>query len=138
MESWYVTTVLNRCPACHQGKLFEGYMKLRERCEVCGAQYERWSGLWTGPVVMGYTVGGFVGIGLMLVLNSLDLLVPGAEIGIALVSCAAVMLTYRPTKALYVGLLYETGYIYADPPAAEPEATAQAAPESLPETPPSA
>ena len=121
MESWYVTAVLNRCPACHQGKLFEGYMKLRERCDVCDAQYERWSGLWTGPVVMGYAVGAFVALVLIAFLMATDNLVPGAEIGIALVSCAVVMATYRPVKAVYVGLLYDTGYIYADPPAAPAE-----------------
>lgn len=129
MESWYVTAVLNRCPACHEGKLFQGFMKLQPQCDACGAQYERWSGLWTGSVVMGYAVGGGVAIALILVLNALGMLVPGSEWGIALVSCAVTMATYRPMKALYVGFLYDAGYIYADPPpavaepASEPPAT---------------
>lgn len=124
MESWYVTAVLNRCPACREGKLFDGFMKLRSQCDTCHAQYERWSGLWTGSVVLGYAVGGAVAIALVIALHAMGMLVPGSEWGIALVSCAVTMATYRPMKALYVGFLYDAGYIYADPPPAEPSGEA--------------
>ena len=30
------TAVLGRCPRCGQGKLFNGLLAIRERCEVCG------------------------------------------------------------------------------------------------------
>jgi len=29
--------VRGRCPACGQGRLFKGFLTVRERCEVCGA-----------------------------------------------------------------------------------------------------
>ena len=29
----------SRCPRCGQGHLFVGFLKLRERCEVCGLSY---------------------------------------------------------------------------------------------------
>jgi len=28
-----------RCPCCGQGKLFEGFLSLRQRCESCGLDY---------------------------------------------------------------------------------------------------
>ena len=29
--------VRGRCPACGQGRLFEGFLSVRKQCEVCGA-----------------------------------------------------------------------------------------------------
>ena len=28
-----------RCPRCEEGPLFEGYLKIRSRCEVCGLDF---------------------------------------------------------------------------------------------------
>ena len=28
-----------RCPQCGEGKIFKGWLKLRDRCEVCGLQF---------------------------------------------------------------------------------------------------
>lgn len=35
--SWLKTGLASRCPACGQGPLFRGFLTVRERCEVCGA-----------------------------------------------------------------------------------------------------
>ncbi|TKT76357.1 DUF983 domain-containing protein [Aquamicrobium sp. LC103] len=34
-----MTGILGRCPQCQQGHLFDGYLKLAPRCEVCGLDY---------------------------------------------------------------------------------------------------
>jgi len=44
MRSWprldpLKTGVRGRCPRCGQGHLFHGFLKLRDRCEVCGLDY---------------------------------------------------------------------------------------------------
>lgn len=31
--------LLRRCPRCGEGRLFRGWMKLRERCPECGLRY---------------------------------------------------------------------------------------------------
>lgn len=116
MESWYVAAVLNRCPACAEGQLFSGVFQLRKTCDVCRVRYERWEGSWTGPTVIGYGVGAAVAVFLIVVLHSMDKLVPGSEIGIALASCVAVLATFRPVKAAWIGLLFDWGYVYPDPP----------------------
>lgn len=33
------TGIRGRCPRCGQGHLFDGFLKLRERCEVCDLSY---------------------------------------------------------------------------------------------------
>ncbi len=33
------TGVRGRCPRCGQGHLFQGFLKLRRECEVCGLDY---------------------------------------------------------------------------------------------------
>lgn len=33
------TGIKGRCPRCQSGHLFDGFLKLAERCEVCGLDY---------------------------------------------------------------------------------------------------
>lgn len=33
------TGMRGRCPRCGQGHLFDGFLKMRENCEVCGLSY---------------------------------------------------------------------------------------------------
>ncbi|HEY8592046.1 MAG TPA: DUF983 domain-containing protein [Sphingomicrobium sp.] len=35
----YETGLRSRCPRCGKGRLFDGFLKLREDCEVCGLDY---------------------------------------------------------------------------------------------------
>ena len=116
MESWYVTAVLNQCPHCQQGQLFHGWIRLPPTCDICGARFERWPGAWTGPTVGGYGVGCVVASILTLYLYRTKQLVPGAEWGIALAAVVSILLVYRPIKAGWMGMLYDWGYVYPDPP----------------------
>jgi uncharacterized protein (DUF983 family) len=34
------TGIRGRCPRCGEGRLFDGFLTLRERCEVCGLGYD--------------------------------------------------------------------------------------------------
>ena len=34
------TGVRGRCPRCGEGHLFDGFLKLRDECEVCGLSYD--------------------------------------------------------------------------------------------------
>ena len=48
-----------RCPACGQGRLFQGFLGLRPRCECCGLDY----GFATqrdGPAVFVILIGGAI------------------------------------------------------------------------------
>ncbi|WP_011581409.1 MULTISPECIES: DUF983 domain-containing protein [Chelativorans] len=34
-----ITGIRGRCPRCQEGHLFDGYLKLAQRCEVCGLDF---------------------------------------------------------------------------------------------------
>lgn len=54
-----------RCPACHRGKLYSGYLALAPRCENCGLDYS-FADSGDGPAVFVILVTGFVVTGLAL------------------------------------------------------------------------
>ncbi len=48
-----------RCPRCGQGALFNGYLKLAKRCEVCELDYG-FADSGDGPVVFVLLLDGFI------------------------------------------------------------------------------
>jgi|APCry1669190156_1035279.scaffolds.fasta_scaffold17823_1 uncharacterized protein (DUF983 family) len=48
-----------RCPNCGKGKLFQGYLTVRQRCEVCGFDL-RAADSGDGPVFFITLIGGFI------------------------------------------------------------------------------
>lgn len=110
------TALRLRCPACGQGRLFARAFEVRERCETCGVRFERDSGSFTGPVVLGYTAGALVAAVAGLALWARFGLFPGIEWAVAGIACAAVLALYRPLKAAWIWLLWATGLVFRDPP----------------------
>ncbi|WP_342644128.1 DUF983 domain-containing protein [Rhodoligotrophos ferricapiens] len=56
------TGLRGRCPRCGQGKLFKGFLDLRERCPVCGLDYS-FADAGDGPAVFIILIAGFVVVG---------------------------------------------------------------------------
>jgi uncharacterized protein (DUF983 family) len=48
-----------RCPRCGKGKLFQGFLSLRPRCESCGLDYG-FSDAGDGPAVFVILIGGAI------------------------------------------------------------------------------
>ena len=48
-----------RCPACGQGRLFQGFLNLRPACEKCGLDY-RFADAGDGPAVFVILIGGAI------------------------------------------------------------------------------
>lgn len=48
-----------RCPRCGRGKLFQGYLTVRERCEVCGLDLRK-ADSGDGPAVFIIFILGFL------------------------------------------------------------------------------
>ena len=57
-----------RCPRCGKGKLFEGFLSLRQRCDVCGLNYN-FADAGDGPAVFIILLAGFVVVGCALVVE---------------------------------------------------------------------
>jgi uncharacterized protein (DUF983 family) len=60
--------LLGRCPACHQGKLYDGYLSLAPRCEVCGQSYD-FADSGDGPAVFVILITGFIIVGAALLVE---------------------------------------------------------------------
>lgn len=56
------TGLRGHCPRCGQGKLFDGYLKLKPRCAACGLDYS-FIDAGDGPVVFVILIAGFVILG---------------------------------------------------------------------------
>jgi uncharacterized protein (DUF983 family) len=54
------------CPRCGKGKLFQGFVTLRPRCEVCGLDYG-FADAGDGPAVFIMFFAGFIVVGAALV-----------------------------------------------------------------------
>jgi uncharacterized protein (DUF983 family) len=48
-----------RCPACGEGRLFQGFLTLRTACERCGLDY-RFADSGDGPAVFVILIGGAI------------------------------------------------------------------------------
>jgi uncharacterized protein (DUF983 family) len=59
-----------RCPQCGKGKMFQGFLTLRPRCEVCGLDYA-FVDAGDGPAVFIILFAGFVVVGAALIVEVL-------------------------------------------------------------------
>ena len=57
-----------RCPRCGKGKLFQGFLTLRPRCDVCGLDYG-FADAGDGPAVFIMFLAGFIVVGAALVIE---------------------------------------------------------------------
>src|SRR2546423_13973338 len=57
-----------RCPRCGKGKLFQGFLTLRPRCEACGLDYA-FIDAGDGPAVFVILIAGFIVVGSALVVE---------------------------------------------------------------------
>jgi uncharacterized protein (DUF983 family) len=55
-----------RCPRCGKGKLFQGFLTLRPRCEACGLDFA-FADSGDGPAVFIILIAGFIVVGAALV-----------------------------------------------------------------------
>jgi uncharacterized protein (DUF983 family) len=61
--------LLCRCPRCGQGRLFDGVLTVRERCESCGIDL-RAHDVGDGAAVFVILILGFIVVGLALLLEA--------------------------------------------------------------------
>lgn len=102
----YSTGIGGRCPRCGEGKLFDGYLKIRPRCSACGLDFG-FADSADGPAVFIMLIAGFAVLGLALTVEiayeppiwlHLVLWLP-----LATIVCLALL---RPMKGLAVALQY--------------------------------
>jgi uncharacterized protein (DUF983 family) len=80
------------CPRCGKGKMFQGFLTLRPRCDVCGLDYG-FADSGDGPAVFVMFLAGFIVVGAALV----------TEVPLILVVTLGPL---RPMKGLMIALQY--------------------------------
>lgn len=123
MVSAFFSALSGKCPACGRGKLYKSFLTLHETCPECGVRFERWSGSWTIPTVMGYGSGAAFAIGLGVIFFKMGRL-EGSENIIIPATLAFTGLFYPVCKNVSMFLLWRNGFIFPDPPALVPDASA--------------
>jgi uncharacterized protein (DUF983 family) len=95
-----------RCPRCGKGRLFEGFLTLRPRCEVCGLDYA-FADPGDGPAVFVIFIAGFIVVGCALITEILyePPLWLHALLWAPLI-LAITLLPLRPMKGLMIALQY--------------------------------
>lgn len=95
-----------RCPQCGEGKLFQGFLTLRPRCDACGLDYA-FVDAGDGPAVFVILAAGFIVVFAALIVE-FAYQPPfwlHALIWLPLI-LVVTLLPLRPTKALLIALQY--------------------------------
>lgn len=90
------SAVRGRCGTCGEGKLFKSYLKLKDRCDVCGQDFTV-ADTADGPAF-------FVGFFVLIISAPLLFLIPLANIPVAM-KAAAILTTVAMAVVLTVVLL---------------------------------
>ncbi len=119
-----LAALLGRCPNCQKGKIYTSFLKVADTCNVCHVRFERWSGSWTIPAVMGYGAGALFAIalgGYFLQTGQLK----GSE---KIIIPATLIFTgcfYPLCKNLSMFMLWNNGFMTVDPPQLVPADTTE-------------
>lgn len=62
------TGLSGRCPRCGSGKMFKGYLSLRDKCQACGLDFS-FADSADGPAVFVSFIVGFIVVGLALIVE---------------------------------------------------------------------
>jgi len=106
--SWFKAGLLNVCPQCAKGRLFDGYLKIRSKCDHCGLNYDTFDSA-DGPAFFIMFIVGFIVTGGALVLEVMHqppYWVHGVIWGPLTLFLSLLLL--RPFKAMMIALQYKT------------------------------
>jgi uncharacterized protein (DUF983 family) len=103
-----VSALLGRCPACGQGKLWGGYLRIAPACNHCGADFSK-ADTGDGPAVFVVLIAGALVTVLALALELAFGLSPMIVIPIAVSAAVALCAGLLPlAKGLLFGLQWRT------------------------------
>lgn len=98
-----------RCPNCLQGKVFDGVIRMREECPVCGHVFLREQGYFQGAMYVSYGLGLFA---LFFMIGFLILILPSHSEFLALyisipIFFALVPVFYRYSRIIWMHVFFK-------------------------------
>lgn len=98
-----------RCPACGKGRLFGRFLKVADRCEVCGTEFHHHRADDLPPYLVIFIVGHLVGYGIFMSETRFEMPL-WAHLAIwPLLTCVLSLLLLQPVKGAVVGLQFALG-----------------------------
>jgi uncharacterized protein (DUF983 family) len=98
--SAWVAGIRLRCPQCGRGEVFQGYLRFRDRCRVCGADFAS-ADAGDGPAVFVILIVGAIVAPLLIILqfglHLPDIVAVGITMVAAIVLCLALLPPFKAT-----------------------------------------
>ncbi|MEE4213409.1 MAG: DUF983 domain-containing protein [Parvularcula sp.] len=96
-----------RCPRCGQGHIFDGYLKLKPHCAVCGLDLA-FADSGDGPAFFVMSITGLITVVAAFIVRFVFNAPVAAALLIAvLIAVAVTFAVLRPAKGLLIGLQYK-------------------------------
>jgi uncharacterized protein (DUF983 family) len=96
-----------RCPQCGEGKVFAGYLRIADRCNVCGADFKS-ADAGDGPAVFVILIVGAIVAPLLLVLQIAVDLPDWLALTITMIATVVLCLAFLPPfKAVLFALQWK-------------------------------
>jgi uncharacterized protein (DUF983 family) len=94
-----------RCPVCGRGRLFNGWLRMRENCENCGLKLDRGPGYYLGSIYINYGLTAVLVTAGYLALFFTNTLSPGKRLSILGAFCLVFPLWFfRYARSLWLAL----------------------------------
>jgi uncharacterized protein (DUF983 family) len=96
-----------RCPACGTTRLYERRFVMRAACAACGLPYEPEQGFFVGAIYLNYAVTTVIGLGSVLLLDTLRPMSITAQLAVAVPLMLIVpVLFFHHSRSLWLGTTY--------------------------------
>ena len=96
-----------RCPQCGEGELFQGYLKFRDHCRACGADF-RAADAGDGPAVFVILIVGAIVAPLLFILQFGLQLAPWLALALTMIAAIGLCLALLPPfKAVLFALQWK-------------------------------
>jgi uncharacterized protein (DUF983 family) len=106
--------LLFRCPNCGQGKIFKSFFNINETCAHCQVRFDRDKGNLTGSAAINYFLACIITFFVAFFTIRRYGFFEGVTFAILGLMVVLTFLLYRPSKALWIGLIWVFGFVYKD------------------------
>jgi uncharacterized protein (DUF983 family) len=103
-----------RCPNCGEGKIFKSFFAIYDTCSRCGVRFDRDTGNLTGSGAINYFLACILTFFASFFAIRRYGFFEGVTFAILGFMILLTFLLYRPSKALWIGLIWVFGFVYRD------------------------
>jgi uncharacterized protein (DUF983 family) len=107
-------SLLFRCPNCGKGKLFKSFFNIYDTCSHCRVRFDTDTGNLTGSGAINYFLACIITFFTAFFTIRRYGFFDGVTFALLGLMIVLTFTLYRPSKALWVGLIWAFGFAYPD------------------------